>query len=193
MDRVARLERIRETVGLLLLGSLCMPILGQNSLPTTPTQPCLSALEERKLPIKLKTRGRVQTARWEQVDEVLAGLDRDTKTLECEFRFNDLFEVDRQDIYFPLTNNVVRTVPESSLVGLSVFNPSEELLGEYVSRVRYTRTGGLEKTDTYTLFYFQYQDSEGAIHTSGSQLLLDSYLVRWMDIAEHSAFQSVAP
>jgi hypothetical protein len=121
---------------------------------------------------------------------VLAGLDRDLKTLGCEFRFNQLFEMDRQEVYFPLTNNVVRTVPESSLVGLPVFNPSEERLGEYVSRVKYTRTGGLERTDSYTLYYFQYQDNEGEIHTSGSQLLLDSYRVRWTDIAERRGFKS---
>jgi len=159
----------------------------------THAQPCLSVLKERNAPIKLKTRGRVQTARWEQVDEVLAGLDRDLKALDCEFRFNELFEMDRQELYFPLTNNVVRIVPESSLAGLSVFNPFEERLGEYVSRVRYTRTGGLLGTDSYTLFYFQYQDSEGEIHTSGSQLLLDSYRVRWSDIAERIGFQSADP
>ena len=179
---------MKETIGVLLLGGLCTPILGQDSLSMTHSQPCLSVLKERTLPIKLKTRGRVQTARWEQVDEVLVGLDRDLKTLDCEFRFNELFEMDRQELYFPLTNNVVRTVPESSLVGLTVFNPSEERLGIYVSRVRYTRTGGLERTDTYTLYYFQYQDSEGSIHTSGSQLLLDSYRVRWSDIAERISF-----
>ncbi|MEE8348957.1 MAG: hypothetical protein V3R94_05270 [Acidobacteriota bacterium] len=155
--------------------------------------PCQSALQERNLPIRLKTRGSVETARWEQVDEVLAGLDRDLKALDCRFRFNELFETRRQELFFPLTNNVVRTVPESSLAGVAVFNPSEERLGEYVSRVEYTRTGGLENTDSYTLYYFQYRDSEGEIHTSGSQLLLDSYRVRWSDIAESVGFDTADP
>ena len=177
-------------IGLWLLGTLGTPILGQNAPPTTQSQPCLSVLQERKLPIKLKTRGPVQTARWEQVDEVLAGLDRNPNTLDCEFRFNELFETDEQELYFPLTNNLVRIVPESSLEGLPVFNPSEELLGEYGSRVKYTRTGGLARTDSYTLFYFQYQDSEGENHTSGSQLLLDSYRVRWSDLAERVGYRS---
>ena len=181
-----------EVIGVLLLGAFWAPVLAQDS-PRVHSQPCRSVLQERKLPVKLKTRGPVQTARWEQVDEVLAGLDRDLKTLDCEFRFNELFETDHEKLHMPLTNNVVRTVPESSLAGLPVFNPSQERLGDYVSRVKYTRTGGLVRTDSYTLYYFQYQDSEGEMHTSGSQLLLDSYRVRWSDIAERVAFKSPNP
>lgn len=179
-------------MGLLLLGVVCAPLSGQNSLPAH-SEGCLSVLEERKLPVKLKPRGRVETARWEQVDEVLAGLDRDHKTFDCEFKFNELFETDREELDIPLTNNLVRTVPESSLAGLAVFNRSQERLGEFVGRVKYTRTGGLVRTDSYTLYYFQYQDSGGEIHTSGSQLLLDSYRVRWSDVAERVGFKSADP
>ena len=177
-------------MGLLFLGLVCAPVSGQDSLPAH-SEGCLSVLQERKLPVRLKTRGRVETARWEQVDEVLAGLDRDRRTFDCEFQFNELFETDQDELYIPLTNNLVRTVPESSLAGLTVFNPSQEVLGKYVSRVKYTRTGGLVRTDSYTLYYFQYQDSEGEIHTSGSQLLLDSYRVRWSDVAEHVGFSTL--
>ena len=180
-------------MGLWLLGVLGTPILGQDAPPMTHSQFCLSVLQERKLPVKLKTRGPVQTARWDQVDEVLAGLDRDPRRLDCEFKFKELFDTDHRELYFPLTNNLVRIVPESSLAGLQVFNPSEELLGEYLSRVKYTRSGGLARTNSYTLYYFQYQDSEGEIHSSGNQLLLDSYRVRWSDLAERVGFSSRTP
>jgi hypothetical protein len=179
-------------IAVLLLGAFGAPVLAQDA-PLVHSQPCLSVLQERKLPIRLKTRGPVPTARWEQVDEVLTGLDRDPKARDCEFGFDELFETDRSELYVPLTNNVVRTVPESSLAGLPVFNASEKRLGEYVSRVRYTRTGGLVGTDSYTLFYFQYQDGEGEIHTSGSQLLLDNYRVRWSEIAGRVGFKVQNP
>lgn len=180
---------VREVVGLLILGSFCDPVLTQDLL-ITHSPLCLSVLKEKKLPVKLKLDRSSKIARWDQVDEVLAGLDRDLKALGCEFKFNELFEADREELYIPLTNNVVRIVPESSLSGLSVFNTSGVLLGKYAGRVQYTRTMGLERTHSYTLYYFQFQDSDGEIHTSGSQLLLDSYRVKWKDIAERVGLSS---
>ena len=36
----------------------------------------------------------------------------------------------------------------------------------------------------YTRYYFQYRNSLGKLQSSGNQLLLDSYLVRWDDIKD---------
>ncbi|MDA2934319.1 hypothetical protein MYX82_08240 [Acidobacteria bacterium AH-259-D05] len=166
-------------LGFLLLWSVFV----QNVPPSVHSEPCLAVLTARKLPVKLKTRGPVQRARWEQVDEVLAGLDRDVQQLNCEFRFDELFRTDRKELYIPVTNNLVRMVPEVTLKGVSIFNQSEEHLGEYESRVSYSRTGGLLRADSYTLYHFQFRNAEGEFQTSGHDLLLDHYLVRWSEIA----------
>ena len=151
---------------------------------------CATVLREKKLPVKFKTRGSPQRARWEQVDEVLTGLSEDLRGMPCELKFEEIFRTDKEELYIPLTNNLVRVVPETLLKGLPVFNQSGELLGEYESRVTYQRTGGLYATDSYTLYYFQYKDTEGEVESSGNHLLLDEFLVRWSDLSERIAMNT---
>ena len=151
---------------------------------------CATVLREKKLPVNLKTRGSPQRARWEQVDEVLTGLSEELQGLACELKFEEIFRTDKEELYIPLTNNLVRVVPETILDGLPVFNQSEERLGEYDSRVSYQRSGGLYATDSYTLYYFQYKDPEGDVESSGNHLLLDEYLVLWSDLSERVAMNT---
>ena len=151
---------------------------------------CVTVLREKKLPVNLKTRRSPQRARWEQVDEVLTGLNEDLRGMACELKFEEIFRTDKEDLYIPLTNNLVRVVPESILEGLPVFNQSEERLGEYDSRVSYQRTGGLYATDSYTLYYFQYKDPEGEVESSGNHLLLDEFLVLWSDLSARIAMKT---
>ncbi len=149
---------------------------------------CATVLKEKKLPVKFKTRG--QRARWEQVDEVLTGLSDDLRGMACQLKFEEIFRTDKEELYVPLTNNLVRVVPETILQGLSVFNQSGERLGEYEGRVSYQRTGGLYVSDSYTLYYFQYKDTEGEVESSGNHLLLDEFLVRWSDLSERIAMNN---
>ena len=149
---------------------------------------CATVLKERKLPVKFKTRG--QRARWEQVDEVLTGLSDDLRGMPCQIKFEEIFRTDKEELYIPLTNNLVRVVPETILQGLPVFNQSGERLGEYDHRVSYQRTGGLYASDSYVLYYFQYKDTEGEVESSGNHLLLDEFLVRWSDLSERIAMNT---
>ena len=110
--------------------------------------------------------------------------------MACELKFEEIFRTDKEELYIPLTNNLVRVVPETILDGLPVFNQSEERLGEYDSRVSYQRSGGLYATDSYTLYYFQYKDTEGDVESSGNHLLLDEYLVLWSDLSERVAMNT---
>ncbi len=151
---------------------------------------CATVLREKSLPVKFKTRGSPQRARWEQVDEVLTGLSEELQGMACELKFEEIFRTDKEELYIPLTNNLVRVVPETILDGLPVFNQSEERLGEYDSRVSYQRSGGLYATDSYTLYYFQYKDPEGDVESSGNHLLLDEYLVLWSDLSERVAMNT---
>ena len=109
--------------------------------------------------------------------------------MACKLKFEEIFRTDKEELYIPLTNNLVRVVPETILEGLPVFNQSGERLGEYDSRVRYQRSGGLYATDSYTLYYFQYKDPEGDVESSGNHLLLDDYLVPWSDLSERIALR----
>jgi hypothetical protein len=151
---------------------------------------CAIVLREKKLPVKFKSRGSPQRARWEQVDEVLTSLSEDLRGISCELKFEEIFRTDKEELYIPLTNNLVRVVPETILDGLPVFNQSEERLGEYDSRVSYQRSGGLYAADSYTLYYFQYKDPEGDVESSGNHLLLDEYLVLWSDLSERVAMNT---
>jgi hypothetical protein len=145
-------------------------------------------LEEAKLPVKFKTRG--QRVRWEQVDEVLTGLSDDLRGMACQIKFEEIFRTDKEELYVPLTNNMVRVVPETILEGLPVFNQSGERLGEYDHRVSYQRSGGLYASDSYILYYFQYKDTEGEVESSGNHLLLDEYLVLWSDLSGRIAMDT---
>jgi len=149
---------------------------------------CATVLKERSLPVKFKTRG--QRARWEQVDEVLTSLSDDLRGMSCQIKFEEIFRTDKEELYIPLTNNLVRVVPETKLQGLPVFNQSGERLGEYESRVSYQRSGGLYASDSYTLYYFQYRDTEGEVESSGNHLLLDEFLVRWSELSERIAMHT---
>lgn len=151
---------------------------------------CVEVLRERKLPVKFKTRGSLKMARWEQVDEVLTGLSEDLQHMRCEVKFEEIFRTDREELYIPLTNNLVRVVPETNLRGVPVFNQSGEQLGEYDHRVAYQRSGGLYASGTYTIYYFQYKDNEGEVESSGTHLLLDEFLARWSDLSERVALNT---
>jgi hypothetical protein len=48
----------------------------------------------------------------------------------------------------------------------------------------------LYATDSYTLYYFQYKDTEGDVESSGNHLLLDEYLVLWSDLSERVAMNT---
>ena len=144
---------------------------------------CESIRAEFKVPVNLKTRGKPKVGKWEKVDEVLNGVAQNLETVACEFAFGELFRNKNEgELYFPLTNTVVRLVPEESLAGVEVFNKEGEALGVYSNRVRYERSGGLQWKQSYETYYFQFTDSAGKLQSVGHQLLLDSYVVRWMDI-----------
>ncbi len=180
---------MKRTLAYLWCGFLAL-VLAQIAPFLHGQERCATVLREKKLPVKFKTRGSPQRARWEQVDEVLTGLSEDLRGISCELKFEEIFRTDKEELYVPLTNNLVRVVPETILEGLPVFNQSEERLGEYENRVSYQRTGGLYATDSYTLYYFQYKDPEGEVESSGNHLLLDEFLVLWSDLSARIAMDT---
>ena len=167
--------------------ALTVLVGNQASTSAPDTSPCQLIAKQLKLPVKLKTRGKPRRARWEQVDKALNELYAVAKNKSCSFVFSEVFSTRREDLYIPVTNSLVRLVPETSLEGLPIFYKSGEKLGEYVGRVMYERTGNLQFSRSYKLYYFQFKDSRGELQSAGSQLLLDDYLVRWSQLKDQVA------
>jgi hypothetical protein len=171
-------RRVMKWMGFILL-------LVANALAPVVAQDCPEVLREMKLPKKLKTRGKPKVLKWEDVDGVLNDVDKKLQGDTCSFAFNQLFSTKNKDAYFPLTNSVIRLVPEASLTGLKVFNNEGDELGTFAGKVRYERTGGLYARRSYVLYYFQFEDSNGQLQSVGgqsSQLLLDRFTVRWSEL-----------
>ena len=152
--------------------------------PGAASPDCESILPGLKVPAKLKTRGKPKRGRWENVDKVVTRVREAVEDKDCSLTLEQLFRVRRQEIFFPLTNNLLRTIPEESLHGVSVYSSDGERLGEFSNIVPYHRSGGLYAVRGYTLHYFQYQDEEGGLHSSGTDLLLDNFLLKWNDIKD---------
>lgn len=160
-------------------GCLVLAIWG-----TSLAEDCSDLLEEMDLPSELRTRGRPRVARWEQVDQVLTRLEEASRDRDCQWTYGKLFKVNRDDVYFPVTNTVLRTAGDDSLNGLAIFSKSGDRLGAFESRVVYERRGGLYGQEGYRLYYFQLRTSEGELSSSGNRLLLDNFTVRWDELKD---------
>ena len=172
---------------LLLVGYLMVPVWAQPGPAGASQEACTRLLQQNKLPLELKTRGRPRRARWEQIDRVLTELSADPQGRGCGFTFSQIFRSDREEIFIPVTNNLVRVAPEETLRGIALYHQSGELVGEYSGRVSYSRKGGLYRTQSYTLYHFQFRDTQGELQSTGTHLLLDHYLARWQDLQDRLA------
>lgn len=149
---------------------------------------CEAIRVESEIPVKLKTRGKPRVGKWEKVDEVLSEIGEKLGAVACEFTFGELFQTKEQaELYFPLTNTVLRVVPEGSLMGLTVFAKDGTALGAFSNRVRYERAGGLQVNNSYSIYYFQYTDMVDKLQSVGHRLLLDDFVVKWTDIRDKVA------
>jgi hypothetical protein len=125
------------------------------------------------VPRKIKTRGKLKVARWEDVDAQLASAVRilDAKTLledlvpflqgggkqpSIEQRseidqllaghkisYNALFLIEDERAHFPLTNNVLKLSGDEGLADLEIFEGTGFSLGNYAGKYIYEKTGGL--------------------------------------------------
>ena len=144
---------------------------------------CKAQLEAVGLPHTLKMRSKPQRARWQPVERILTDLREDLKGSPCTVLFKDAFLAKQSDYFFPLLNNLLRTVPETSLEGAGVYAQDGSLLGEFSNRVVFEKNGNF-------LYYFQFRDSSGELQSSGNRLLIDIpsrkpfFQLKWSEIAE---------
>jgi len=172
---------------------LAMPVLwgaGEQAQQGPEKGSCEEVTSIMKLPKDVGKRKGPARLKWEEVDKVLTTLREDLQGRECRFTFSGLFKVKgKKDevVFFPLTNNVLRTVPEPAFEGLQVFNSEGKALGQYDSRVPHEKSGGGLAKKSYTLFSFQYKNPQGEFEAVGGRLLLDGFLVKWDDIKDKVA------
>ncbi len=176
---------------LVLLSLLATPfVAGQQTAAPPAKGSCEELTVKYKLPKEVGKRKGPDRLKWEGVDRVMTDIREDLQGRECQFTFSALFQVKpKKDrvIYFPLTNNVLRTVSEASLQGIQVFSVEGKPLGQYDSRVPHEKSGGGLAKKSYTLFSFQFKNPGGEFESVGGRLLLDDYLVKWDDIKDKVA------
>ena len=154
---------------------------------------CSNVLLELKLPAQLKAGGKPRVARWEQVEKMMTQLRAELQGHSCEFSFGQVFQPRKsKNLYFPILGNVLRTAPEESLKGATVFNQDAEMLGRFANRVMFEKKGYYN----YTNFYFQFKDGSGELQSSGNRFLIDIgtrkpfFLVKWDEIQDRVAIST---
>ncbi len=151
---------------------------------------CKTELEEVGLPHTLKMRSKPQRARWETVERILTDLRKGLEGRPCTVLFKDAFLSKRPEFFFPLLNNLLRTVPETSLEGAGIYAQDGSRLGEFSNRVVFEKNGSL-------LYYFQFRDRSGQLQSSGNRLLIDIqsrkpfFQLKWSEIAQRELFAPV--
>jgi len=135
---------------------------------------------------KLKAKGKKAVLPFGEIDPHLVRIAEWVKQTapglagEAGVRYGDLFQPNKPQCLFPLTNNVVRLAPEDALKGLTVFDQGGNRLGTFSNTYRYSREG----ERSYALVFFQFVTPEGILRKTGPDLLLDRFLVVWEDIRE---------
>ncbi len=166
----------------LLLTTACGPLLGAQ---------CEALINELDLPVKAKTRGKPKVIRWETVDETMDSLDRSNDARSgCRLTFAQVFKIDRDDLYMPLTNTLIRLAPEGTFGGLKFYSRDGVEQGTYEHRIVFEKTGGLYARRSYKVYIFQYTTPSGRLMKVGPQLLLDSFMIRWDDIKDKVAYST---
>ncbi len=153
---------------------------------------CESLLNKFDLPVKAKTRGKPKVVKWELVDKTMSNLNEfEGVQPGCELTFGQVFKTDRKDLYFPLTNTLIRLAPEEVFKGLKFYSKDGVEQGTYVQRTVFEKTGGLYARRSYKIYIFQYTTPSGRLMKVGSQLLLDNFVFKWDDIKDKVAFTTI--
>ena len=106
--------------------------------------------------------------------------------------FDKVFQVKGKEegaALLPLSNSLLKFLPENSLEGFTVYNKTGNLLGVFLGLYSFERSGGLEILTGYRMANFQYTDLHGNAQAPGERFLLDSYGVPWRDAWQQPGFR----
>jgi hypothetical protein len=170
-----------------------------------------------KFPCKLKAKGKAKMLRWQDVEEcVNAAFDRVDWTLISkqlrEIRekeryastemtlaiedaltahalpYSEVFLVKEQKALLPLSNSLLKFLPNESLVDLPVYSKSGTKIGVFAGIYRFEKYGAISG-NKYLRSLFQYTDLKGKMQTPSDKLLLDSFGVPWKDAVSQPGFR----
>ncbi len=172
-----------------------------------------------QFPCKVKTRGKADMLRWQDVDRCLneAAARVDWEAMSRQFgelrtsvygisqigfaaavedslsthalNYGQVFSVKNGKALLPLTNSVLRFLPADSLLNIPVFDRTRTQVGTFTGVYSYERSGGLATANSYRLSLFQYTDRNGNVQTATDKLLLDSFGVPWKDAANQRGYR----
>jgi hypothetical protein len=170
-----------------------------------------------RFPFRLKADGKPKMLRLREVDKCLNGandsvdwenVSQKLQQIRKEFRlgsdeiismaeysfsahawpFEKVFDVKEDKALLPLSNSLLKFLPEGSLQELTVFTRAGKELGSFAGLYRSDKTAGVSGTRS-PLTLFQYKDSKGDLREPPERLLLDSYGVRWKDAVNQPGFR----
>jgi hypothetical protein len=114
----------------------------------------------------------------------------ETSLSEHALPYESVFVVkSKSEILLPLTNSLLRFVPDDALTGLPVFDKVGTQVGAFTGLYSYERSGGLASANMFRLVLFQYTDKDGNVQSSSDRLLLDSFGVPWKDARAKKGFR----
>ncbi len=105
--------------------------------------------------------------------------------------YSQVFSVSDNDLnaLLPLTNSLLKYLPDDSLMHLPVFVKEGDRIGTFSGKYFFERGGGLATAINYRLAFFQYTDSNGEIRSVSDNLLLDSFGVSWKGAINQRGFR----
>jgi hypothetical protein len=98
-------------------------------------------------------------------------------------------EKEADQALLPLSNSLLKFLPEKSLAEFAVYNKTGDLLGVFLDAYSFERSGGLEILTGYRMVSFQYTDLHGNAQAPGERFLVDSYGVPWRDARQKPGFR----
>jgi len=102
--------------------------------------------------------------------------------------YSRVFNVKDVEALLPLSNSLLKFLPEGSLQDLPVFSKSGDRIGTFSGVYSFEKMGTISGAPNQ-LVLFQYTDPKGNVHGSSERLLLDSFGVPWKGAVSQSGFR----
>ena len=163
------------------------------STPAVARDDCEEQLAGMGMPLRVKVSGKRRAAKWGRVNKILGEyLFESTRLKGCDVSFQEVFSLARYDAYFPVLSNLLRLVPEESLIGVPVYSQDGTLMGHFENVVTFEKRGNYN----YNSYYFQFRDQDDELQSAGKPSLIDIgrgkplFLLKWEDILGKTVLSS---
>jgi len=103
--------------------------------------------------------------------------------------YDKVFLVKEPKALLPLSNSLLKFLPDDSLLNLPVFDNSGERIGTFSGVYRFDKGGGLIAATCSRKSISQYTDLKGNIQVPTDKLLLDSFGIPWKDASTQPGFR----